>query len=160
MSDFTLVLETELWIKDKRYWESCLFLQSSHVLKGYFTFSLFLGKIVYRLKFNCSRIYCLPSALIILLHFWRSEYLLPATSKKALGCLVAKLYPALCDSMDCSPPGSSVHGIFPGRNPGMGCHFLLQRIFLTQGLRWQANSLLTAPREAQEGPPFWLNENV
>ena len=24
--------------------------------------------------------------------------------------LVAKLYPTLCDPMDCSPPGSSVHG--------------------------------------------------
>ena len=49
--------------------------------------------------------------------------------------------------MDCSPPGSSVHGIFPGT--GVGCHFLLQEIFLTQGLNphllclpdWQADSL-------------------
>ena len=69
LSDFTLVLETKLRIKDKRYWKSCLFLQSSRILKGYFTFSLFLGKVVYRLKFNCSRIYYMPSALIILLHF-------------------------------------------------------------------------------------------
>ena len=36
--------------------------------------------------------------------------------------------------MDCSPPGSSVHGDSPGRNTGMGCHFLLQGIFPTQGL--------------------------
>ena len=29
--------------------------------------------------------------------------------------------------MDCSPPGSSVYGTdFPGKNIGMGCHFLLQ----------------------------------
>ena len=34
--------------------------------------------------------------------------------------------------MDCSPPGSSVHGIFPGKNPRAGCHFLLQGIFPTQ----------------------------
>ena len=26
----------------------------------------------------------------------------------------------------CSPPGSSVHRIFPGKNAGVGCHFLLQ----------------------------------
>ena len=26
-----------------------------------------------------------------------------------------------------------VHGIFLGKNPGVGCHFLLQGIFLTQG---------------------------
>ena len=25
--------------------------------------------------------------------------------------LVTDLYPTLCDPMDCSPPGSSVHGI-------------------------------------------------
>ena len=34
--------------------------------------------------------------------------------------------------MDCSLPGSSVHGIFQAR-AGVGCHFLLQGIFLTQG---------------------------
>ena len=27
--------------------------------------------------------------------------------------------------MDCSPPGSFVHGKFPGKNTGTGCHFLL-----------------------------------
>ena len=34
--------------------------------------------------------------------------------------------PTLLDPMDCSPPGSSVHGIFPGKSTGMGCHCLLQ----------------------------------
>ena len=29
--------------------------------------------------------------------------------------LVAKSCPTLCDPMDCSPPGSSVHGIFKAR---------------------------------------------
>ena len=38
----------------------------------------------------------------------------------------------LCDPMDHSPPGSSVHGDSPGKNPGMGCNTLLQGIFLTQ----------------------------
>ena len=38
-----------------------------------------------------------------------------------------------CNSMDCSPPGSSVHGDSPGKNPGVGCHALLQGIFPTQG---------------------------
>ena len=31
------------------------------------------------------------------------------------GGLVAKLCPTLCNSMDCSPPGSSVHGISQAR---------------------------------------------
>ena len=30
-------------------------------------------------------------------------------------CLVAQLCPTLCDPMDCSPPGSSVHGISQAR---------------------------------------------
>ena len=29
--------------------------------------------------------------------------------------LVAQLHPILCDPMDCSPPGSSVHGILQAR---------------------------------------------
>ena len=33
-----------------------------------------------------------------------------------------------------SLPGSSVHGDSPGKNTGVGCHSLLQGIFLTQGL--------------------------
>ena len=31
-----------------------------------------------------------------------------------------------CDPMDYNPPGSSVHGISPHKNIGVGCHFLLQ----------------------------------
>ena len=59
-------------------------------------------------------------------------------------------HPTLCNPMDCSPPGSSVQGIFPGKNSGVGCHFLLQGIFHTQGIEpassvspaLQADSLL------------------
>ena len=36
--------------------------------------------------------------------------------------------------MDYSRPGSSVHGDSPGKNPGVGCHALLQGIFPNQGL--------------------------
>ena len=39
--------------------------------------------------------------------------------------------------MDCSPPGSSVHEILQARILELGCHFLLQGIFLTQGLNPQ-----------------------
>ena len=35
--------------------------------------------------------------------------------------------------MDCSLPGSSVHGDSPGKNTGVGCLALLQGIFPTQG---------------------------
>ena len=51
------------------------------------------------------------------------------------GCVrsVAQLCSPLCDPMDCSLPGSSVHEYSPGKNTGVGCHFQLQGIFLTQG---------------------------
>ena len=39
----------------------------------------------------------------------------------------------LCNLVNCGPPGSSVHGSSPGKNTGVGCHFLLQGIFPTQG---------------------------
>ena len=41
--------------------------------------------------------------------------------------------PTLYDPVDCSPPGSSVHGILQAKNTGVGGHALLQGIFLTQG---------------------------
>ena len=82
-----------------------------------------------------------------ILYHWatRKLYLLLCT----WACLVAQLCLTLCDPMDCSPPDSSVHGIFPCRNTGMGCHSFLQGIFPTQGsntcllslLHWQADSL-------------------
>ena len=47
--------------------------------------------------------------------------------------LVTQSCPTLCDPVDCSLPGSSVHGDSPGKNTGVGCHALLQGIFPTQG---------------------------
>ena len=35
--------------------------------------------------------------------------------------------------MDCSLPGSSIHGDSPGKKTRLGCRALLQGIFLTQG---------------------------
>ena len=61
--------------------------------------------------------------------------------------------PTLCNSMDCSPTGSSAHGDSPGSNTGVGCHALLQGIFPTQGwnlrlLHWKVASLpLVPPRK-------------
>ena len=62
-------------------------------------------------------------------------------------------YLTLCDPMDCSLPGSSVHGDSPGKNTGVGCRDLLQGIFLTYGwnprllclLNWQLGSLPLVP---------------
>ena len=64
--------------------------------------------------------------------------------------LVTQSCPTFCDPLDCSLPGSSVHGILQAKNTGVGCHFLLQGIFPTQGsnlglLPWPAGSLLSEP---------------
>ena len=48
-------------------------------------------------------------------------------------CLVAQSCPILCDSIDCSLPGSSVYGDSPGKNTGMGRHSLFQGIIPKQG---------------------------
>ena len=73
-----------------------------------------------------------------------------------LNCVGAKLLLlclTLCDPMDCHLLGSSVHGDSPGKSTGVGCHALLQGIFLTQELNmcllhllhWQADSLTGPP---------------
>ena len=54
-----------------------------------------------------------------------------------------------------SLPGFFVHGDSPGKNTGVGCHTLLQGIFLIQGsnlhlfclLHWQVGSLPLAPQK-------------
>ena len=65
----------------------------------------------------------------VLRHEWFSLLL----GYEVSACTLAHLYPTLCDPMDCSPPGSSVHGDSPGKNTGVGGHVLLQGIFPTQG---------------------------
>ena len=50
-----------------------------------------------------------------------------------LKVLVAQLCLTLCDPMDCSPPGSSVHGDSPGKNTRVDCYGLLQGNFPNQG---------------------------
>ena len=42
--------------------------------------------------------------------------------------------PTLCDPMDCSLPDSAVHGDSPGKNTGVGCHFLLHLIHFSEHL--------------------------
>ena len=67
-------------------------------------------------------------------------------SENSVGMLCGQLRPTLCDPMDCSLPGSSIHRISQARILGWGCRFLLQGIFLTPGwnpclLHWQVDSL-------------------
>ena len=59
-----------------------------------------------------------------------------------------------CGPVDCSPPGSSVHGDSPGKNTRVGCHALFQGIFPTQGPDLRLLCLLHWPRGSLPlGPP-------
>ena len=74
-------------------------------------------------------------------------------------CSFAQLCPTLCDPIDCSPPGSSVHGIFRVRI--LEWFAICSGIFLTQGLNppllwllhWQAESL---PLSHLGKPHVWV----
>ena len=60
-------------------------------------------------------------------------------------CVCAQSWPTLCDPM--KPARLPCPWAFSGKNTGVGCHFLLQGIFLAQGsnlsllhlLHWQAD---------------------
>ena len=92
-----------------------------------------------------------------LLNYWRAESFNKAVDPHFAGwelrnmaflsvSLVSKSCLTLCYPMDCSPSGSSVHGDFSGRNTGVGCHFLLQGTFPTQGSSPHLLSLLHCRR--------------
>ena len=75
-------------------------------------------------------------------------------------CLVTQSCPTLCDPMDCSLPGSSVHADSPGKNTQVGCHAFLQGIFPTQGsnlglphCRWILYHL-----SQQGSPDIWFTD--
>ena len=65
------------------------------------------------------------------------------------------------DPVDCSPTGSSVHGDSPDKNIGVGCHALLQGIFLTeesnQGLLYCMQILYQL---SYQGSPITMNITV
>ena len=61
-------------------------------------------------------------------------------------CLIAESCPTLFRPLWLWPTRLLCPWNFPGKNPGVGCHFFLQGIFLTQGwnpdlLQWQVDTL-------------------
>ena len=75
---------------------------------------------------------------IITVHFYTNFEFVPAAVllhwRFFDACVFSwSVCPTLCDPMNCSSPGSSVHETFPGKNVGVGCGFLLLGIFPTQG---------------------------
>ena len=79
--------------------------------------------------------------------------LYPLIEKSVNQCSVTQLYLTLWDPLDCSPLGSCPQD-FPHKNTGVGCHFLLQAIFQTQG----SPASLVAPALQADSLPLrhWL----
>ena len=74
---------------------------------------------------------------LCLLH-WQADALPLSHQENPCVCMCARLVSqsclTLCDPMDYSLAGSSLHGDSPGKNIGVGCHALLQGIISpTQG---------------------------
>ena len=100
-------------------------------------------------------VFCLSSSSLVA-EVLTSRCIRAVCSRKPTRLRAAKLLQScstLCYPMDCSPPGSFVHGDSPGKNTGVGCHALLQGIFPTQEsnqcllclLHWQAGSSALGP---------------
>ena len=99
-------------------------------------------------------------------NFFKKFLLMPVCTQSLQFCLTP------CCPMDCSLPGSSVQRILQARIHGVGCHALLQGIFLTQGLKagplcllhWQADSFLLSnqgsPGYAWAFVKLWCRWNV
>ena len=69
-------------------------------------------------------------------HFFNILYSIHFFHKKEKESEVAQSCPTLCNPMDCSLPGCEEPlspWNSPGKNTRVGCHFLLQGIFPTQG---------------------------
>ena len=59
------------------------------------------------------------------------------------GSEVVQSCPTLCDAIDCSLPGSSIHGIFQARILEWVAIFFPQEIFPTQGISHNSSSTTT-----------------
>ena len=95
------------------------------------------------------------------------EYMLNITTMQTLSRMLSCFSRVqLCDSVDGSLPGSSVHGGSPGKNTGVGCHFLLQGILPTQGLNvdrqesdsttWEVPNMVLGFKIMKESSKVWL----
>ena len=96
-------------------WDFKLEISLSHEMEGMLT----------PLTVHIATIANLTELILCVRHFAKYSYFkyvasfnphsIPMSRYYAVLCLVTQSYPTLCDPMNCSPPGSSVHGILPGK---------------------------------------------
>ena len=99
-----------------------------------------------------------PGKVMVFIVFLKSQHTIYLFSKAVRACSVTQSYPALCNTMDYSPPGSFVHGISQVRILEWVTISFSRRILLTQIwnpclLLWQVGSL---PLSSQGSPTFWI----
>ena len=71
---------------------------------------------------------------------------------KSLICI--RLFETL---MDCSLPVSTVHGIFPGKSTGVGCHCLLP-VYLSNGIQFNHFTDITEEDLLTRKKWSWITE--
>ena len=115
----------ELMIKESTFSSQSLVIRrclKSHFLSGTSVFSIW--------KWNENSL--LNTFVFLLKTFQRNwDWSLMSITQK-LKVKVTQSYPTLCIPMDCSLPGFLCSWDFSGKNTGVGCHVLLQGIFLTK----------------------------
>ena len=87
-----------------------------------------------------------PASPLLPQQFSQDSEAQPPSHTKVSSALLLSCVWLFAIPMDLRPTGLLCPWKFPGKNTGVGCHFLLQGIFLTQGLNphllhWQADSL-------------------
>ena len=73
-------------------------------------------------------------------------------------CLDTQLCLTLCNPIECSPPGSFVHGDSLGKNTEVGCHALLQRNLPNPGMKPKSPALQMVSLLSE--PPGEAHHNV
>ena len=102
--------------------------------------------------------------LSVLSHCWSILHSYRKEMREVIVCClyvkvkVAQSCPTLCNPMDCSPPGSSVHGDSPGKNTGVDCHALFQGNLPNPGIEPRSPTLRadSLPAKPQGNPYIYL----
>ena len=94
------------------------------------------GEYLLEILFLLEKLFIFPCNL----HYCWSKFYVNVKTERIISVkvqvIVIQSSPTICDPMEYSLPGSSVHGDSPGKNTvaGASCHAVFQGIFPTQGL--------------------------
>ena len=140
-----------------------MFLFSRNTFQGNFRLSGMIEIFLNTVGFKTSPLGALSRACICLLNSQFCDY--PQWEWASLvlkGCVCAgtQLCPTLLWPRGLQPTRFLCLWNFPGKNTGVGCHFLLQGIFLTQGLNlhllyWRAEPLPLSHQRSPSSEGEW-----